>query len=124
MTNISYNTVKNKGKEGRSSKTLAGYLMTKYGIGRSRSEMLCNELGFLPSMAFNKLSSENMAIVEMYTEVESMARETMIKNINKKVKLGTTQGIRRRLGRPVRGQRTHTNGSNARKLNAQLIWKR
>lgn len=101
-----------------SSKTLGGTLMSKYGVGRSVAVQVCNELGYLPSTPYVNLSVENRNQIQRYTEINKGSREVMNKDIAHKVKVGCTQGIRMRMGRPVRGQRTHTNASTARMLNA------
>lgn len=97
--------------------TLFGYLVSKYGLSAHRSNELCKELGFLPTTPFGQLSSENVSVVKLYSDVFISERSTMNREIHQKVKIGTIQGIRMRLGRPVRGQRTHTNGNTASKLN-------
>lgn len=98
-------------------KSLAGYLVNRHGIGISRSIDLCKELGFLPTRPSSKLSYQNLRQIDAKLDIIATPRQVMLNNIKAKVQLGTNQGIRRRLGRPVRGQRTHTNASTARKLN-------
>jgi small subunit ribosomal protein S13 len=49
------------------------------------------------------------AHVEGTFRVEGDLRREVANNIKRKMEIGSYQGIRHRLGLPVRGQRTHTN---------------
>ena len=47
--------------------------------------------------------------IESNWNVEGDLRREIADNIKRKIEIGSYQGIRHRLGLPVRGQRTHTN---------------
>lgn len=104
--------------------TLFNHLLSVYGISRKRAEGICHELGFLPTIAFKKLSLENQNKVENFIkDISKFEKEFRFKNISDNVKINSVRGIRMRLGRPVRGQRTQTNSNTARKLNVGRIRK-
>lgn len=103
---------------------LSTYLEGKYGIGQSRVISLCRQLGFLPTTLLKRLSFENQTRIEQYIkDIGKLERDQMVYRIHHKVKNNTVQGIRMRLGRPVRGQRTQTNANTAQKLNVGRIRK-
>lgn len=109
----------------RGRNTLSGYLVTTYGFGTKKAEVICREYGYLPSTPLSRISSEKLNAINRVTkDNEAVQRELNVRGVSKKVKLGTTQGIRRRRGLPVRGQRTHTNASTSRKLNKGRVYDR
>jgi small subunit ribosomal protein S13 len=92
-----------------------------YGIGRIQSQIICQNLGF----------SENIHIFEL-TEIQKIKLIRQIENsklvINSDLKriiknckghlieIRAYRGLRSKLGFPIRGQRTHTNGQTAKKF--------
>jgi len=95
-------------------------LLSVYGIGPSRSMLICRKLGFLPALKVKDISKEQTLDLENLTE--SLAREVAFANDLKKLvkqnennlaRINTYRGIRLRKGLPVRGQRTHSNAQTA-----------
>jgi small subunit ribosomal protein S13 len=92
-----------------------------YGIGKSKSLLICKKLGFSYNLKVKNLSS--VQINQILKLIESL--NFVLANELKKSKLLREQhlvniksyrGLRRKKGYPVRGQRTHTNGKTAGKL--------
>jgi len=87
-------------------------LTSIYGIGRTRSQGICDAAGVarnakvkdLTDAEVEKLRSEVGKFV-----VEGDLRRTVTMNIKRLMDLGTYRGIRHRRGLPVHGQRTKTN---------------
>lgn len=84
-----------------------------YGIGLSRAQEICAEVGVDPDTRVRSLTDDEAAKVRRYIEsnlkVEGDLRREVQQNIKRKIEIGSYQGIRHRRGLPVRGQRTHTN---------------
>ena len=84
-----------------------------FGIGLTRSQQICQELGLSPDTKVKDLTEDEAARVrrhiEQYFQVEGDLRREIQQNIKRKIEIGCYQGIRHRRGLPVRGQRTHTN---------------
>ena len=84
-----------------------------FGIGLTRSQQICQELGLSPDTKVKDLTEDEAARVrrhiEQYLQVEGDLRREIQQNIKRKIEIGCYQGIRHRRGLPVRGQRTHTN---------------
>lgn len=84
-----------------------------YGVGRTRSEQTLVETEIDPDTRVRDLSDSEVqrlrAHIENAYRVEGDLRREVANNIKRKIEIGSYQGIRHRLGLPVRGQRTHTN---------------
>jgi small subunit ribosomal protein S13 len=84
-----------------------------YGIGLTRSQIICSETGIDPDTRVRSLTDDEVAKIRRFIEgnfqVEGDLRRDVQQNIKRKVEIGSYQGIRHRRGLPVRGQRTHTN---------------
>ena len=84
-----------------------------YGIGRTRSQRLCQELNIDMNTRVRDLTDTEVSKIRAYIQqnlqVEGDLRREVQQNIKRKVEIGSYQGIRHRRGLPVRGQRTHTN---------------
>ena len=83
-----------------------------YGIGRTRSQSICEATGLAATTKVNQLTEEELDKIR--TEVgkyslEGDLRREISMNIKRLMDLGTNRGIRHRRGLPVRGQRTSTN---------------
>jgi len=92
-----------------------------YGIGESKSLLICKKLGFSSNLRVKNLSS--VQINQILKLIESL--NFVLANELKKLKLLQKQhlvniksyrGLRRKKGYPIRGQRTHTNAKTASKL--------
>jgi len=87
-------------------------LMSIYGIGRTRAQVICQESGVDPSVKMKDLTD---ADVDKLREgvakfaVEGDLRREITMNIKRLMDLGCYRGVRHRKGLPLRGQRTRTN---------------
>ncbi len=84
-----------------------------YGMGRRRSEEACAVTGCSPDTRIRDLTDDEIQRIRAHIDnnfrVEGDLRREVANNIKRKIEIGSYQGIRHRLGLPVRGQRTHTN---------------
>lgn len=90
------------------------YALTKvYGIGRSRAEALCYQIGATPLTRASELRpfhvSQLTAAVEDQYVVGAELRNTVRANIQRLIDIRCYRGVRHMQGLPVRGQRTHSN---------------
>jgi small subunit ribosomal protein S13 len=87
-------------------------LQSIYGIGRSRSKLICAEAGVVPTTPIKSLSEGEVeklrAEIAKFAVEGDLRREVGI-SIKRLIDLGTYRGLRHRRGLPVRGQRTRTN---------------
>ncbi len=84
-----------------------------YGVGRTRAEETLQMSGIEPDIRVRDLTDDQVQAIRQHIEnayrVEGDLRREVANNIKRKIEIGSYQGIRHRLGLPVRGQRTHTN---------------
>ena len=84
-----------------------------FGIGRTTSQKICDELGLDRSTRVRDLTDEEVNRIRGYVdqnlEVEGDLRREVQQDIRRKMEIGCWQGLRHRKGLPVRGQRTQTN---------------
>ena len=84
-----------------------------FGIGRTTSQKICDELGLDRSTRVRDLTDEEVNRIRSYVdqnlEVEGDLRREVQQDIRRKMEIGCWQGLRHRKGLPVRGQRTQTN---------------
>lgn len=84
-----------------------------YGIGRSRANQVLKACQISPDTRTRDLTDEEVVRLREYIDqnlkVEGDLRREMAQNIKRKMEIGCYQGLRHRVGLPVRGQRTHTN---------------
>lgn len=87
-------------------------LQAIYGIGPTRSTLICKSAGVNPSLKVSNLSDADLEAlrseVAKYTVEGDLRRERSMA-IKRKMDLGCYAGIRHRKGLPVHGQRTKTN---------------
>jgi small subunit ribosomal protein S13 len=87
-------------------------LMSIYGIGRTRAQIICTESGVPPSVKMKDLTDADIDKlrdgVGKFT-VEGDLRREITMNIKRLMDLGCYRGVRHRKGLPLRGQRTRTN---------------
>ena len=80
-----------------------------HGIGAKRAEDICVDLKIDPSTRVSNLTNDEVAQIRKYIEanfrVEGDLRRDVSQNIRRKTEIGTYQGLRHRMGLPVRGQR-------------------
>jgi small subunit ribosomal protein S13 len=84
-----------------------------YGVGRTRAEHTLAATDVSPDTRVRDLSDDEVQRLRQHIEnayrIEGDLRREVANNIKRKIEIGSYQGIRHRLGLPVRGQRTHTN---------------
>ncbi|WP_054772816.1 30S ribosomal protein S13 [Methylogaea oryzae] len=83
-----------------------------YGIGRTRSKMICERAGIDPASKVKSLSDaevETLRVEVAKFVVEGDLRREVSMSIKRLMDLGCYRGFRHRRGLPVRGQRTKTN---------------
>jgi len=101
-------------------KKVAFALPKLYGIGLTCSKQICRELGLPPQLAIKDLTDfQQYAIIQKIKEnfiVEGSLEEQLKMDIQRYQSNGSFRGYRLRHGLPVRGQRTHSNGKTARRL--------
>ena len=84
-----------------------------FGVGRSTSQEICDNVGISRDTRVRDLTDEEVAQLRTYVDqnvkVEGDLRREIAANIKRKMEIGCYQGLRHRKGLPVHGQRTHTN---------------
>ena len=84
-----------------------------YGIGRTTSQLVCDQTGMSRDTRVRDLTEEEVArlrtFIDQNLKVEGDLRRDVAQDIKRKIEIGCYQGVRHRKGLPVRGQRTHTN---------------
>jgi len=84
-----------------------------YGIGRTRSQQVCDATDVNRNTRVRDLTDDEVGRLRVYIDqnlqVEGDLRREVTQDIKRKMEIGCYQGIRHRRGLPVRGQRTHTN---------------
>ncbi len=87
-------------------------LQSIYGIGRTRSKLVCASAGVQPNTKIRDLTESEVerlrAEVGKFV-VEGDLRREVGMSIKRLMDLGCYRGLRHRRGLPVRGQRTRTN---------------
>jgi len=84
-----------------------------FGIGRTTSKLILANCQIDPNTKVRNLTDEEVVRLRSYIDqnlkVEGDLRREVAQNIKRKMEIGCYQGLRHRVGLPVRGQRTHTN---------------
>jgi small subunit ribosomal protein S13 len=84
-----------------------------YGVGHTRAAETLAAAEVDPDTRVRDLTDDEVVRLRQHIEnayrVEGDLRREVANNIKRKIEIGSYQGIRHRLGLPVRGQRTHTN---------------
>lgn len=87
-------------------------LQSIFGIGQTRSQLVCKNVKIAESTKVSALTEEQLETIRTAIEnfeVEGDLRREISINIKRLRDLGCYRGIRHRKGLPVRGQRTKTN---------------
>ena len=87
-------------------------LQSIFGIGQTRSKLICKNLKLDPSTKVSDLTEDQLESIRSTIsqfEVEGDLRREIAMNIKRLRDLGCYRGIRHRKGLPLRGQRTKTN---------------
>ncbi len=96
-----------------------------YGIGRTRSQVICSATGLKGDTKVRELTEGDLDKIRSEItkyELEGDLRREVSMNIKRLMDLGCYRGIRHRRGLPLRGQRTQTN-ARTRKGPRKLIKK-
>lgn len=85
-----------------------------YGIGRSLSNKILNQVGVDPNKRAKDLTEEETSRITATIQkgnyrVEGDLRREVSQNIRRLIDIGCWRGLRHKKGLPVRGQRTRTN---------------
>ena len=87
-------------------------LQSIFGIGQTRSKLICETLKLDPSTKVSELTEDQLESIRVAVsqyEVEGELRREVSMNIKRLRDLGCYRGIRHRKSLPLRGQRTKTN---------------
>ena len=87
-------------------------LQSIFGIGQTRSKLICETLKLDPSTKASELTEDQLESIRVAVsryEVEGDLRREVAMNIKRLRDLGCYRGIRHRKSLPLRGQRTKTN---------------
>ena len=87
-------------------------LQSIFGIGNTRSKLICETLKLDPSTKVSQLTEDQLESIRVAVskyEVEGDLRREVAMNIKRLRDLGCYRGIRHRKSLPLRGQRTKTN---------------
>ena len=87
-------------------------LQSIFGIGETRSKLICKTLKLEPSTKVSALTEDQLESIRgaiSQFEVEGDLRRDVAMNIKRLRDLGCYRGIRHRKGLRLRGQRTKTN---------------
>jgi small subunit ribosomal protein S13 len=84
-----------------------------YGVGHTRAAETLAAAEVDPDTRVRDLTDDEVVKLRQHIEnayrVEGDLRREIANNIKRKIEIGSYQGVRHRIGLPVRGQRTHTN---------------
>lgn len=91
-----------------------------YGVGKKNSILICKKLGFAINLKVKNLSEDQITeildIIEHLNIKIGYDLKRLKHLISKKlVFIKSYKGLRKQLGLPVRGQRTHSNAKTCRK---------
>ena len=100
------------------SKSVYFGLTSIYGIGKSRSFLICKKIGLSLNLKIKDLSSNQINQILKVVEssgyvVANDLRRSVLLSKQRLVSIKSYRGLRRKKGFPVRGQRTHTNARTA-----------
>ena len=87
-------------------------LQSIFGIGQTRSKLICETLKLDTSTKVSELTEDELESIRVAVskyEVEGDLRREVAMNIKRLRDLGCYRGIRHRKSLPLRGQRTKTN---------------
>ncbi len=84
-----------------------------FGVGRSLSRKILDEVKVNPDIRVKDLTDEDTAkirtVLERDYRVEGDLRRDVAMSVKRLIDIGSYRGLRHRLGLPTRGQRTKTN---------------
>jgi small subunit ribosomal protein S13 len=103
------------------TKSIFFALSTIYGIGKTKSFLICKQLGFSTNLKVKSLSEDQILKILKLIETSNLLITSELKKVQmlflkRLISIKSYRGLRRIKGLPVRGQRTHTNAKTARKI--------
>ncbi len=101
------------------NKSILFALTSIYGIGKSRSKLICDNLNINYYIKVKDLNKEKINIIRKKISnfiLEGDLRREIMLNIKRLIDINCYRGIRHRKKLPVRGQRTKTNAKTCKKL--------
>lgn len=108
--------------ESKLSETKSVYfgLMSIYGIGKSRSFLICKKVGLSLNLKIKDLSASQIHQISKVIEfsgyiLSNDLKRLILLNKQRLISIKSYRGLRRKKGFPIRGQRTHTNAKTAKK---------
>ncbi len=109
------------------SKSILYSLTVLYGINEYQSKKICKNVGINPQITINKLKNYQVnrliSYINKNLKIEQVLKQKNKNRLNELLEIKSNRGIRRSLGLPVRGQRTHTNAKTAKKYKKMFIQK-
>lgn len=107
------------------NRRLAYALLLIPGLGLARANELCRVLGVAPALRVRDLTpTQEKALAQELKEKYMVAghlEEEIKTDLHRILNNGSQRGYRRRLGLPVRGQRTHSNAKTANRLRGRKV---
>ena len=111
-----------------SKKKIIKVLSNILGIGKCRSEYICQKFGYQKKATLIDLDSLELEKLKYYVEQNFITSKLLKKKVSKDIKflieLGNYKGKRHQLGYPVRGQRTLSNGKSQKRLARQRFFEK
>lgn len=95
-------------------------LISIYGMGRSRSFLICKRVGLSLNLKIKDLSTSQIYQITKMMESSGYILANDLKRLilltkQRLIAIKSYRGLRRKKGFPIRGQRTHTNAKTAKK---------
>jgi small subunit ribosomal protein S13 len=104
----------------KNNKKVRTALCEIYGLGKTLSSQICDQLGFSEKLKISTLT--NFQIQQLSQTIAQNfliggdKRRDLRNNKNRLIAIGCYRGFRHNIGLPVRGQRTHGNARTARRM--------
>ena len=99
-----------------------------FGIGRSKSKTILEQVKVDANKKAKQLSTDEVTRIRKYIEAEEMVEGDLKKRVNQDIKrlmeINSYRGRRHQRGLPVRGQRTKTNARTRKGPRGSMIKKR
>lgn len=95
-------------------------LTSIYGLGKSRSFLICKKVGLSLNLKIKDLSTSQIHQITKVIESSDYILANDLKRLlllakQRLISIKSYRGLRRKKGFPIRGQRTHTNARTAKK---------
>ncbi len=91
-----------------------------YGLGKTLSNQICDQLGFSENYKIKSLTNfQIQQLSQIITQnflIGGEKRRDVRNNLKRLISIGCYRGFRHNIGLPVQGQRTHTNARTAKRI--------